>query len=217
MKNTHKRGTTLVEVVVSSILLVSIIGLVTMSLAAVFEGYAITQQRGALDQDGQFILARMKYVASQQDSNTIYAQTKTTEFISTGSQLNNIEGGLFEEEGIYLTDTSLPGEYTSPTISLSNPSLATYFVASVKRPPGTSIKYRIAITDPISGSCENANYEFVGEDKTPSSYFDTDYFLIPEDNNNTGFENPGSCIKYKAFLEGSSGQTPVVYSSLIRR
>lgn len=217
MKNNPRNGTTLVEVVVSSMLLVSVIGLITMALAAVFEGYAITQQRGALDQDGQFILARMKYVASQQDSGTIYAQTKTSDFITEGSQLENIENGSFEEEGIYLTDTAVPGEYTSPIISLSNPSQAKYFVASVKRPPGTTIKYQIAIADTVSGSCANANYVFVGEDKSSSSFFDTDYFLVPDDNDGVGYENPGSCLRYKAFLQGSSGQTPVVYSSLIKR
>ena len=71
MKKISTRGTTLVEVTVSSILLLSVIGLITLALAAVFEGYAMTQERSAIDQDGQYILARLKYVSSQQDSQTI--------------------------------------------------------------------------------------------------------------------------------------------------
>jgi hypothetical protein len=217
MKKTLHRGTTLVEVVVSSMLLVSIIGLITMSLVAVFEGYAVTQQRGEIDQDGQYILARIKYVGSQQDSQTIYSQTKTPDFTQTGSLLTNIESSPSEDGGIYLTNTSIVGEYISPTISLLNPSLATYFVASVKRPTGTTIKYRIALADPISGSCDNAQYVYVGEGKSPTAYFTTDYFLIPADDDGTGYENPASCIRYKAYLESETSQTPIVYSAFIKR
>ena len=55
MKKHLNNGATLVEVMVSSMLLVSIIGLITMSLVAVFEGYVMTQQRGVIDMDGQYI------------------------------------------------------------------------------------------------------------------------------------------------------------------
>lgn len=217
MRIHFNKGTTLVEVIVSSMLLVSIIGLITMSLVAVFEGYAMTLQRGAIDQDGQYILARLKYVASQQDSQTIYAQTKTGDFTQTGSILENMEGSTSEDGGIFLTDTSVPGEYTSPIISLLNPTTATYFVASVERPEDTTIKYRIAVADPVSGSCNNAQYVFVGEGKSSTTYFTTDYFLIPADNDGTGYENPGSCVRYKAYLTSTTSQTPIVYSALIKR
>lgn len=217
MKKCLNKGTTLVEVIVSSMLLVSIIGLLTMALAAVFEGYAMTQQRGVVDQDGQYILARLKYVGSQQDSQIIYAQTKVPDFTQPGSQLTNITGDSDEDGGIYLTDTSISGEYTSPIVTLLNPSLATYFVASVKRPTGATIKYRIALADPVSGSCDNAQYVFVGEDKTSTSYFTTDYFIIPADDDDLGYENPGSCIRYKAYLTSTTSQTPIVYSALIKR
>ncbi len=217
MKTYLNKGTTLVEVIVSSMLLVSIIGLITMALAAVFEGYAMTQQRGVIDQDGQYILARLKYVGSQQDSQTIYSQTKVSDFTQQGSQLTNIDSGPSEDEGIYLSDTSIPGEYTSPIVSLPNSSLAEYFAAYVQRPVGTDIKYRIAIADPISGSCDNAQYVFVGVDKSPTTYFTTDYFIIPPDDDNVGYENPGSCFRYKVYLSSTTNQTPIVYSALIKR
>jgi len=217
MKKRLNKGTTLVEVIVSSMLLVSIIGLITMALATVFEGYAMTQQRGIIDQDGQYILARLKYVGSQQDSQTIYAQTKVSDFTQTGSELTNISGDSSEDGGIYLTNTSSAGEYTSPIISLLNPSLATYFVASVKRPTGTTIRYKIAFADPVSGSCNNAQYVFVGEGNLTDTYFSTDYFMIPADNDGSGYENPGSCMRYKAYLTSTTSQTPIVYSALIKR
>ena len=213
----NNSGTTLVEVVVGSMLLVSVIGIVTLSLASVFEGYAMTQQRSSIDQDGQYILARLKYVASQQDSQTISSQLKTTDFLKSGYQSNNIETGVSEDGGIYLTNTTLPGEYTSPPVSVSNPALTLYFVASVKRPAGTDIKYRVAIADQIAGSCDGVSYVFVGEGKSINTYFTTDYFLVPTDDDGTGYENPGSCFQYKVYMTGANGQTPILYSAEIRR
>ena len=217
MRKHNTQGTTLVEVTVGSILLVSTIGLITLALAVVFESYASSQQRGAVDQDGQYILARLKYVGSQHDPQVIYSQQKSSDFSKTGSQLINIEQGNTEDDGIYLADNGLPGEYTSPPVHIVNPFLAAYFVAVVKRPPGTSIQYRIAVADAVSGGCETAEYEFVGEGKSSATYFTTDYFLIPTDDNGVGFENPGSCVRYKAFLTGASGETPIIYNTQIRR
>ncbi len=213
----NTQGTTLIEVTVGSILLVSTIGLITLALAVVFESYAATQQRAAVDQDGQYILARLKYVGSQQDSRVVYSQQKSSDFSAAGSQLTNIVQGSADDDGIFLADNESPGEYTSPSVYISNPFLAAYFVASVKRPVGTTIQYKIAIADAVSGSCESAEYEFVGEGKSSTTYFTTDYFLIPTDDDGTGYENPGSCVRYKALLTGASGDTPIIYNTQIRR
>lgn len=216
-KTPHSRGTTLVEITVASVLLVSIIGLITLALAVVFESYAITQQRNVIDQDSQYILARFKYIASQQDTQTVYTQMKTEDFTQVGATLTNLEAGQTEEAGIFLSNTSLPGEYTSPIISLSNPTLARYFVASVQRPTGSDIQYQIAMADPVSGSCENANFVYVGEGTSETEFFTADYFSIPQDDNSIGFENPGACIRYKIFLSTTSGETPIVKGAIVRR
>jgi len=217
MKKNNTKGTTLVEVTVSSMLLLSVIGLITLALAAVFEGYAMTQERSVIDQDGQYILARLKYISSQQDSQTIYAQIKSADFSKSGSTLSNLEQSPSEDGGIYLGDPALGGEYTSPIISLTNASLARYFVASAKRPEGTEIKYRLAMTNPVDGSCENATYTYIGEGGVTSAFFTNDYFLIPKDDDESGFENPATCLRYKAYLSSANNQTPVLYSVIIQR
>lgn len=217
MKNTNNQGTTLVEVTVGSILLVSTIGLITLALAVVFESYIATQQRGSIDQDGQYILARLKYIGSQQDSRVLYSQQISSDFSAAGSQFTNVVQGSADNDGIFLVDNGLPGEYTSPAIHIANPFLAAYFVATVKRPVGTTIRYKIAIADAVSGSCEGAEFDFVGEGKDSAAYFTTDYFLIPTDDDGVGYENPGSCIRYKAFLTGAGAETPIIYNVQIRR
>ena len=111
----------------------------------------------------------------------------------------------------------MTGEYTSPIVALTNTSLAKYLVASVKRPEGTNIKYKVAMTDPISGSCENATYTYVGEGGDTSAFFTNDYFFIPTDDDNSGFENPAMCLRYKAYLDSANNQTPVLYGVIIRR
>lgn len=212
------KGTTLVEVIVGSVLLISIIGIITLALTTVFEIYASTQQRGAIDQDAQYILARLQYVGMQQDSRVILSQDSYEDFSIEGYQSTNITIDSSEGEGMYLTNTQLSGEYVSPSTPLNYTSLASQLIASVKRPTGSQITYQVAVADMIGGSCADANYTFVGPDGTGNTSFTTDYFLIPHDNDSLGFENPGECLRYRAVLMGNpGGETPVIYQVSVMR
>jgi hypothetical protein len=63
----------------------------------------------------------------------------------------------------------------------------------------TSAQYQVAIADPVDGSCTNANYVFIGPDGTSSTKFATSSAL-PLNNDGVGYENPGRCLKYRAYL-----------------
>lgn len=215
--NSSRKGTTLVEVIVGSVLLVSVVGLITLALAVVFEMYAASQQRGAIDQDGQYILARFKYVGSQQDSHVVFSAQSSGDFMREGHEVSNITASELDTGGIYLTDGQTSGEYTSPPIPLDYPSTVSRFVAMVQRPPGTNIRYRVAVGDAVAGSCADTQYEYVGSDGTESSYFETDYFSLGTQNDGIGYENPGECVRYKVFLTGNQGTTPILYSVTIQR
>ncbi len=217
MRSSRQDGTTLVELLVGSVLLVSVVGLVTLALAVVFEMYAASQQRGSIDQDGQYIIARLQYLGSQQNSHEIVSHTSSADFASVGSQLSQVSQSVSADGGIFLTDPNIAGEYTSAPTATTYETSAREFVAVVDRPAGTQIRYQVAIADKVNGSCANAQYIFVGEDGTPSTYFNTDHYVIPENNDDVGFENPGSCFRYKVFLEGSGGQTPVLRQVFISR
>jgi hypothetical protein len=79
-------------------------------------------------------------------------------------------------------------------------------------PVQTSLSFQIAIADPISGSCTDSNYVYVGPDGTSSTFFAPPTGVIPLNDDNTGYENPAGCFRYRAFLStNNAGSTPVLY------
>lgn len=84
---------------------------------------------------------------------------------------------------------------------------------NINQPQNTQIKFQVAGADlnPVSGSCSDATYTYVGPDGTGTSYF-TQPGPIPTDDNGTGFENPARCFRYKAILSTADPiSAPVLY------
>lgn len=111
---------------------------------------------------------------------------------SGGNQLKIIQGG---PDGTYL-DT---GTYVSAPIDLSTNVALNRFSASSSLPANTSLTYQFAATSPVSGSCTNAAYTYVGPDGTAGTYFPSTGGSIPL-SGASGFQNPAQCVRYKAFL-----------------
>lgn len=217
MKKKHTQGTTLVEMIVATTLFVSIVGLVTLSLTAVFEGYALTHGRSLIDQDGQYLLARLRFASTQQDIHVSVSQFGATELLATGSSVSGVEPSVPSDQGITLAQNSISGTYTSPIFKLDKDVGVETFIANTVSPEGTDITYQVAVAKPVDGSCANATYTFVGVDKTTTTYFNSDYFSIPKDSDGTGYENPEGCLRYKAFLTGTTSQKPRIYGVTIMR
>ena len=131
-------------------------------------------------------------------------------YIITGdqtSELKIVEGGPGAGGGAY----SLSGVFESQTFDVtsvsSEPQVAFNRLFTDINEPAlvTEIKMQVAIADPVAGSCDSVNFDFVGPDKTDQSYFTSTGTSIienqiPFDNDNVGYENPGRCLRYKAFL-----------------
>lgn len=107
------------------------------------------------------------------------------------------------------------GVYESASFNAGYSTAFNRFIPKQTLPPNTSIKYHVAVADEVSGSCENANYIFVGPDKTASTFY-TQEALIPFDDDSLGYENPGKCFRYRAYLEtADSSSTPIFEESII--
>lgn len=210
-----QRGTTLIEVLVATVLLVSITGIISLSLVVVFDGYAWTQKRGDIDQDGQYILARLKYASSQQDPHILISQPTGVTFSKTGASFTGTQVTPNSSESITLTEGASQGEYTSPIFDLGDTSRVGSFVIFTNRPTGSKIEYQIAVAQKSGGSCESSSYIFVGTDSTPNTRFSTDYFIAPTNSDGVGYENPGACVRYKIYMEGET--SPTIFQVLVKR
>lgn len=117
-------------------------------------------------------------------------------------------GGQYASSGTFESRTFDPGAQTTNY---------NRFIANISKPSQTDIALQVAVADTVGGSCTGVSYPFVGPDKTSNTFFTstngtTIEGQIPADNDGTGFENPGRCFRYKAFLSTTdSSQTPVLY------
>lgn len=110
-------------------------------------------------------------------------------------------GGGFSIDGTFESQTFDPGYQTAfNRLSFTK-----------GQPLQTEIKLQVTVADTVSGSCQEANFEFVGPDGTPASYFTEDQ-AIPLNDDGLGFENPGRCFRYKVYFQTDDfSQTPIFY------
>jgi type II secretory pathway pseudopilin PulG len=116
-------------------------------------------------------------------------------YIITGDnprKLRMIQGG---PDGPYVE----AGTYESSTIDMGHAVTFNRFDAVADVPTNTTIQYQIAVADPVGGSCNTANFVFWGPDGTSNTKFSTSS-AIPLHDDGVGYENPGQCLRYRAYL-----------------
>lgn len=130
-------------------------------------------------------------------------------YIITGDatqELRIIEGGpggLYSDSGTF--ESSI---FDSGYITAFN-----RFVTIENMPPGTQIQYQMAVADPSGGGCSGANFIYVGPDGTSASFF-SGSSPIPLDDDGSGFENPGQCFRYKAYLSSTDTTSSPIFHEI---
>ncbi|MBI4080642.1 MAG: hypothetical protein HY430_02615 [Candidatus Levybacteria bacterium] len=128
-------------------------------------------------------------------------------YIITGdasSEFKIIEGG---PGGQYATS----GTYESTTFDPGSEVAYNRISPSTDILPLTDIRFQVAIADAISNSCSGVAFAFVGPDGTSGTYYATTSAIALHDDG-TGYENPGRCLRYKAFFSTTdSTQSPTLY------
>ncbi len=124
-------------------------------------------------------------------------------YIITGdssSELKIIAGG---PGGQYASSGTYESAFFDPGYSTAFNRLDVTYT----KPANTNITFQVAIADPVSGSCANANYVFVDPDSTGA---------IPFNDDGVGYENPARCFKYRAYLSTSDfSSTPILEQVIV--
>ncbi len=121
---------------------------------------------------------------------------------NASQELQIIEGG---PGGQYAAS----GTFTSRPFNVGSEVSFNRFNTTFTQPAQTTIQFQVAVEHANNGSCTTGvNYSFVGPDGTANTKFTTGS-MLPLSNDGTGYENPGQCLKYKAFLNSTdTTQTP---------
>ena len=143
-------------------------------------------------------------------SSIIQPDGRVFSYIISGEahdQFKVIEGG---SGGTYASD----GTFESMFIDAGYSTSFNRFTANITQPSQTTLKMQIAVAAPVSNSCQNASYLYVG----PAGQ--TDQYFVPQSSEITGiipygafetdYQNPNRCLKYKLwFHTDDANQTPV--------
>jgi hypothetical protein len=128
-------------------------------------------------------------------------------YIITGDSANEfkiIQGGPGGQNAI-------TGTYDSGIFDPGYQTAFNRYEATYSTPLNTSISFQFAVADPVSGSCGGANYVFVGPDGTSGTFYTTSIGAISTDDDNSGYENPGRCFRFRAYLTTTdSSATPIL-------
>lgn len=120
------------------------------------------------------------------------------------NELKIIQGG---PDGRYY-DT---GTAESPTFDNGFSTAFNRFTVTSTVPASGTIGWQFAITDAVNGSCAGVNFSFVGPDGTANTYYPATGGPLLLDDDGNGYENPGRCMRYKAFFSTTDvNSTPVV-------
>lgn len=122
---------------------------------------------------------------------------------TTENELQIIQGG---PDGTYLSS----GTYESAIQDLGSVVALNRLSVNSITPTNTTLEFQIAATLPVSGSCNNSTYTFVGPDGTSTTHFPSMGGSIPL-SGVSGFQNPAQCVKYKAFFSTTDNNvTPTI-------
>ena len=110
-------------------------------------------------------------------------------------------GGTFSNNGAYESATFDEIGYTTAF---------NRFLATTVEPLNTSINFQIAIADAVGGNCSGATFVFTGPDGKTDTYYESGEAIALNDDG-TGYENPGRCFRYRAYLStGDSNTAPIL-------
>jgi type II secretory pathway pseudopilin PulG len=146
-------------------------------------------------------------------------------YIITGdatTELKIIEGGPGGQ-------FAMTGTFESSTLVASSEAIFHRLDVTVNRPVQTDLTFQVAIAHALNGSCNGVAYTYVGPASNPlipdvNTSFGTATtsgtqvfsFALPEDNNGTGYENPGRCFRYKAFFSTTDASfAPIFYDASV--
>ncbi len=107
------------------------------------------------------------------------------------------------------------GTFESQTFTATTDAMFNTFTTTTSVPVSTTLQFQVAIKHAVNNSCNSvsfANTDFVGTDGTSGTYFPATGGILPMSNDNIGYENPGRCLRYRAYLSSTDiTQSPELY------
>lgn len=156
-----RRGATLIEAIVATILLVVIIGILMTTLLGTLQTYSRIQSGTQTEQEGQFIIARLGYSMGQGDQKAVAYHTTSADFsVTPPTQFTNTTVTSTYGGEVGLSGSALTGTFESNPITLSSAQTVRYMKTTSTKQAGTTIQYQVGMTNKSSGTCPTAEASY---------------------------------------------------------
>ncbi len=215
----REKGSTLVEVVVATALLVIMSGTIAFALSTVFDSYTKTQSTSEVEQNAGLILSRLNYATGKHDDSAILSHDSKEDFESGGAVFEDVVLLQDGELRLSLDDTALSGQYTSGAIEMEgNTKIKRIVVVGNVATASASVKLKVAQYNKTNGICLSDNEDFYGPNLDKSKYYE-DVVNEMSESVSGKYLNPSECLKYNLLLERSSlvDRSPLVFEVLVEK
>jgi type II secretory pathway pseudopilin PulG len=142
--------------------------------------------------------------------NASFIQTLKSEF-ETGT-LNEVKINNQDDGEITLLTNRTAGYYESSVVDLGQSTTLNTINPKVQTPLDTQVLFQLSLTDAPSDNCQDAPTSFTGPDGSPDSFY-TGAQMVRFEDDGQGFENPGRCFKYRAFLTSQNSANSPIFES----
>lgn len=213
------KGSTLIEVVVATSLLVIMSGSIALALSTVFDSYTKTQSASEVEQNAGLIMSRLYYATETHNDSVILSHSGKSDFESGGAVFENTALLQDAEVRLSLENTALFGQYTSGVLEMEGKTkVKKVIVVGNIATPSASVRLKVAQYDKTNGTCLDNYEEFYGPNLDGSSSFSEVINEMPESASG-GYLNPSECLKYKLFLERTSvtERSPLVFGVRVEK
>ncbi len=161
MRVNRKKGATLIEAIVATVLLVVIVGVLMTTLLGTLQTYSRVQSGTQTEQEGQFIISRLGYSMGQGDQKAVAYHTTTTDFsVTPTTQFTNTAVTSTYGGEVGLSGSALTGTFESNPITLSSAQTVRYMKTTATKPSSTTIQYQVGMINKVSGSCPNTEASY---------------------------------------------------------
>ena len=161
MRVHRKKGATLIEAIVATVLLVVIIGILMATLMGTLQTYSRVQSGTQTEQEGQFIISRLGYSMGQGDQKAVAYHTTSADFsVTPTTQFSNTAVTTTYGGEVGLSGSALTGTFESNPITLVGAQTVRYMKSTSTKPAGTTIQYQVGLITNTTGTCPNTEASY---------------------------------------------------------
>jgi hypothetical protein len=203
----YRKGTTLVEVTIVSVMIFTMSAALALSLSTVIDSYTSSQTSGTIEQDSRVIISRLKYSAKSHREGEKIRQIFNDNLHDSDGILTNSVVEAVPNAHMKLDEGALSGSFLSAPIEFEEPiQLKKLLLIDNISTTSAKVKVQVAVYDKTDGVCGDFESALAGPDGEVNSFYEETPLQIFMGQSGQ-YKNPGECVGYMIYIDRDMAQT----------